>query len=159
MRNNTTNGLVARLAALPTASIPDALDSLGVHGTLHGIAPLTYDFRTAGPAFTVQYEPAGTKRGSVGDFLDDVPPGAIVLIDNQGRTDVTVWGGIMTEIAAARGIGGTVINGVCRDLNAALRQNYPLFSRAPVHAHRQGPRPSRRGGNGRCHQRRQDLAR
>jgi regulator of RNase E activity RraA len=42
---------------------------------------------------------------------------------------VTVWGGIMTEIAAARGIGGTVINGVCRDLHAALRQDYPLFSR------------------------------
>ena len=86
MNTNTTNDndVVARLAALPTASISDALDSLGVHGTLHGIAPLTYDFRAAGPAFTVQYEPAGTARGSVGDFLDDVPPGAIVLIDNHG---------------------------------------------------------------------------
>lgn len=129
MITNTTNDVVARLAALPTASISDALDSLGVHGTLHGIAPLTYDFRAAGPAFTVQYEPAGTARGSVGDFLDDVPPGAIVLIDNNGRTDVTVWGGIMTEIAADRGVAGTVINGVCRDVSASLEQTYPLFSR------------------------------
>jgi regulator of RNase E activity RraA len=129
MITNTTNDVVARLAALPTASISDALDSLGVDGTLHGIAPLTYDFRAAGPAFTVQYEPAGTERGSVGDFLDDVPPGAIVLIDNNGRTDVTVWGGIMTEIAADRGVAGTVINGVCRDVSASLEQNYPLFSR------------------------------
>ena len=127
--NTTTNDVVSRLAALPTATISDALDSLGIHGTLHGLAPLTYGFRAAGPAFTVQYEASGTERGSVGDFLDDVPPGAVVLIDNHARTDVTVWGGIMTEIAAARGIGGTVINGVCRDLNAALRQNYPLFSR------------------------------
>lgn len=129
MSTNTTNDVVARLAALPTASISDALDSLGVHGTLHGIAPLTYDFRATGPAFTVQYEPAGTERGSVGDFLDDVPPGAVVLIDNQARTDVTVWGGIMTEIAAARGVAGTVINGVCRDVSTSLQQNYPLFSR------------------------------
>jgi 4-hydroxy-4-methyl-2-oxoglutarate aldolase len=131
MNTNTTNdsGVVARLAALPTASISDALDSLGVHGTLHRIAPLTDDFRAAGPAFTVQYEPARTARGSVGDFLDDVPPGAIVLIDNQARTDVTVWGGIMTEIAAGRGVAGTVINGVCRDVSASLEQNYPLFSR------------------------------
>lgn len=126
---NTTSDIATRLKTIPTASISDAMDSLDIHGTLHGLAPLTYDFRIGGPAFTVQYEPAGTERGSVGDFLDDVPPGAVVLIDNQARTDVTVWGGIMTEIAAARGIGGTVINGVCRDLNAALRQNYPLFSR------------------------------
>lgn len=126
---NTTSTIAARLKAIPTASISDAMDSLGIHGTLHGLAPLTYDFRVGGPAFTVQYEPAGAERGSVGDFLDDVPPGAVVLIDNHARTDVTVWGGIMTEIAAARGIGGTVINGVCRDLNAALRQDYPLFSR------------------------------
>ena len=127
--NPTTSDIAARLKAIPTASISDAMDSLGIHGTLHGLAPLTYDFRVGGPAFTVQYEPAGSERGSVGDFLDDVPPGAVVLIDNHARTDVTVWGGIMTEIAAARGIGGTVINGVCRDLNAALRQDYPLFSR------------------------------
>jgi regulator of RNase E activity RraA len=127
--NTTTSDIAARLKAIPTASISDAMDSLGIHGTLHGLAPLTYDFRIGGPAFTVQYEPAGSERGSVGDFLDDVPPGAVVLIDNHARTDVTVWGGIMTEIAAARGLGGTVINGVCRDLNAALRQNYPLFSR------------------------------
>ena len=127
--NTTTSDIAARLKAIPTASISDAMDSLGIHGTLHGLAPLTYDFRVGGPAFTVQYEPAGSERGSVGDFLDDVPPGAVVLIDNHARTDVTVWGGIMTEIAAARGIGGTVINGVCRDLNAALRQNYPLLSR------------------------------
>ena len=127
--NTTTSDIAARLKAIPTASISDAMDSLGIHGTLHGLAPLTYDFRVGGPAFTVQYEPAGAERGSVGDFLDDVPPGAVVLIDNHARTDVTVWGGIMTEIAAARGVGGTVINGVCRDLNAALRQNYPLFSR------------------------------
>jgi regulator of RNase E activity RraA len=129
MGTENTDDVVARLAVLPTATISDALDSLGLHATLHGLAPLTYDFRAAGPAFTVQYEPAGSERGNVGDFLDDVPPGAIVLIDNQARTDVTVWGGIMTELAAARGIAGTVIKGVCRDVATSLEQNYALFSR------------------------------
>ena len=46
-----------------------------------------------------------------------------MVIDNDGRTDVTVWGGIMTEVAAARGIAGTVINDVCRDVSASLSQN------------------------------------
>jgi regulator of RNase E activity RraA len=129
MNTTTETSVIERLAALPTASISDAMDSLGLHGTLHGLAGLTYDFRATGPAFTVQYAPAGETRGSVGDFLDDVPAGAVIVIDNQARTDVTVWGGIMTEVAAERGIGGTIINGVCRDISTSLQQNYPLFSR------------------------------
>jgi regulator of RNase E activity RraA len=91
--------------------------------------PLSDGFRAAGPAFTVRYAPAGGAGGTVGDFLDDVPPGAVIVIDNDGRTDVTVWGGIMTELAAVRGVAGTVINGVCRDVAACLAQDYPLFSR------------------------------
>ncbi|MFE7276841.1 RraA family protein [Streptomyces sp. NPDC057623] len=122
--------LITRLRALPTAAVSDALDRIGVEGALHGLSPLSNDFRAVGPAFTVRYasvDEAGA--GTVGDFLDDVPPSAVVVIDNDGRTDVTVWGGIMTEVAAARGIAGTVINGVCRDVSASLAHNYPLFSR------------------------------
>ncbi len=128
MNTTTETSVIERLAALPTASISDAMDALGPHGTLHGLSPLTYDFRATGPAFTVQYAPAGETRGSVGDFLDDVPAGSVIVIDNEGRTDATVWGGIMTEVAAQRGIAGTIINGVCRDISTSLQQNYPLFS-------------------------------
>src|SRR5262249_7150606 len=46
-----------------------------------------------------------------------------------GRRDVTVWGGIMTEVASLRGVAGTVINGVCRDVSASFARGYPLFSR------------------------------
>ncbi|MFJ9742060.1 RraA family protein [Streptomyces sp. NPDC101166] len=121
---------VARLRALPTAAISDALDRVGIKGALHGLSPLSNEFRAVGPAFTVRYTPVDEAgKGTVGDFLDDVPPGAVIVVDNDGRTDVTVWGGIMTEIAAHRGIAGTVINGVCRDVSASLAQNYPLFSR------------------------------
>ncbi|MEV6984200.1 RraA family protein [Sphaerisporangium sp. NPDC051017] len=122
--------LVARLRALPTTAVSDALDRIGIEGALHGLSPLANDFRAVGPAFTVRYasvDEAGA--GTVGDFLDDVPPGSVIVIDNAGRTDVTVWGGIMTEVAAARGIAGTVINGVCRDVSASLTRSYPLFSR------------------------------
>ncbi|MFK0107050.1 RraA family protein [Streptomyces sp. NPDC091217] len=122
--------LVDRLRTLPTAAVSDALDRIGIEGALHGIAPLADDFRAVGPAFTVRYAPVdGTTGGTVGDFLDDVPPGAVVVIANDGRTDVTVWGGIMTQVAAHRGIAGTVIDGVCRDVSASLAQQYPLFTR------------------------------
>jgi 4-hydroxy-4-methyl-2-oxoglutarate aldolase len=126
----TAAGTVSRLRTLPTAAISDALDRAGIEGALPGISPLSNGFRVAGPAYTVRYAPIDREvGGTVGDFLDYVPPGAAVVIDNGGRTDVTVWGGIMTEVAAVRGVAGTVINGVCRDVSASLTQHYPLFSR------------------------------
>jgi len=116
------------LSALPTASISDALDRLSLPGSLHGISPLRPGQRACGPAYTVAFEPVDEHGGTVGDFLDDVPTGGIVVIDNQARTDCTVWGGIMTLVAAATGIAGTVINGVCRDVEAILSTSYPMWS-------------------------------
>lgn len=90
------------LQDLPTASVSDALDKLGLPGSIHGIGPLRPGQRACGPAYTVAYEPVDEAGGTVGDFLDDVPPGSVVFIDNDGRTDCTVWGGIMTQVAAHR---------------------------------------------------------
>ena len=106
-----------RLAALPTAAVSDALDALGLPGALHGIGPLTDTARAVGPAFTVRFEP-----------IDDVPAGAVVVIDNAGRTDCTVWGGIMTTLATAKGVAGAVVHGVCRDVATAFALGYPMFS-------------------------------
>lgn len=131
MTTPTSRSVREALAALPTASISDALDFLGLPGSLHGIGPLRDGTRTVGPAFTVQYEPVNPEQpGTVGDFLDDVAPASVVVIDNDGRTDCTVWGGIMTRAAAARGIAGTVIHGTCRDVPSILDVGYPMWSTA-----------------------------
>jgi regulator of RNase E activity RraA len=82
-----------------------------------------------GPAFTVKYVAASTPPGSVGDFIDDVAEGDVLVIDNDSRTDCTVWGDIMTQYAGKRKIAATVIDGVCRDVSKALTDNYPLFTR------------------------------
>lgn len=125
----TTAHSPAQLTATPsTASLSDALDSLGLVGSLHGIGPLREGQRAVGPVFTVTYEPVDEAGGTVGDFLDDVPAGAVILIDNAGRTDCTVWGGIMSQIAHARGIAGTVIHGTCRDVAVATAAGYPIWS-------------------------------
>jgi regulator of RNase E activity RraA len=120
--------LTDRFTALPTAAVSDALDALGLVGALHGIGPLTDTARAVGPAFTVRYEPITDDPGTVGDFLDGVPAGAVVVIDNAGRTDCTVWGGIMTAVAAANRVAGTVVHGVCRDVASAFALGYPVFS-------------------------------
>ncbi|VWC61990.1 RraA family protein [Burkholderia lata] len=122
--------LVALLAGLDTPAVSDALDMLGIAGQCLGIMPLADPAQVViGPAFTVRYVPAGSPPGTVGDFVDDVGTGDVVVIDNDGRTDCTVWGDIMTQYAGLRGIAGTVIDGVCRDVARALADRYPLFTR------------------------------
>ena len=68
--------------------------------------------------------------GRSGDFIDDVPEGAVVAIDNGGRADATVWGDILTLCAHRRRLGGTVIDGACRDTHLALELGYPMYSRS-----------------------------
>lgn len=121
--------LVELFAGLDTPGVSDALDKLGIHGQALGIAPLAdYTKVVVGPAFTVKYVPASVPPGTVGDFIDEVAQGDVVVIDNDGRTDCTVWGDIMTQYAGSRHIAGTVIDGVCRDVNKALGDGYPLFT-------------------------------
>ncbi|MEV7632968.1 RraA family protein [Microbacterium sp. NPDC089318] len=112
----------------PTASISDALDRLGLPGSVHGIGALGPGQQVSGPVFTARYEPVDESGGTVGDFLDDVPQGAVIVIDNGGHTGCTVWGGIMTQLAKMRGVAATVINGVCRDTAVARDIDYPIWS-------------------------------
>jgi len=122
--------LVALFEGLDTPGVSDALDKLGLPGQCLGVAPLdNYSQVIVGPAFTVQYVSASVPPGTVGDFIEDVAPGDVVVIDNGGRTDCTVWGDIMTQYAGTRQIAATVIDGVCRDVNKALGDGYPIFSK------------------------------
>ncbi|MFG2024854.1 RraA family protein [Streptomyces sp. NPDC048825] len=117
------------LRNLDTSHVSDALDRLGIGGQCLGIMPLDRTFRLAGRAFTVRYGPVGTDPGTVGDYIDDLEPDSLVVLDNAGRMDATVWGDLLTATASRRGIGGTVIDGVCRDSDRALELGYPVYSR------------------------------
>ena len=118
---------VSRAAKIDTATLSDALDKLGIAGQCLGIKPLVPQFYLCGRAFTLAYAPAGP-GGTVGDYIDDVPAGSVIAIDNGGRADATVWGDILTLCAHRSGIAGTVIDGACRDTNLAVDLGFPLFS-------------------------------
>jgi 4-hydroxy-4-methyl-2-oxoglutarate aldolase len=121
---------VKRLAALDTPALSDALDRLGIDGQAIGILPMDRGFRVTGQAFTVRMLPRGTSGKSVGDYVDAVEPSQVVVIDNGGRLDATVWGDILTTVAHRNQISGTVIDGVCRDVGRSLELGYPIFARS-----------------------------
>lgn len=119
-----------RASRLDTTSISDAMDRLGIAGQCLGIKPLDPQFRLTGRAFTILYGPAGKPPGTVGDYVDEVEPGRVVVLDNGGRENATVWGDILTWVAHRRGIAGTVIDGACRDTHLARELRYPVFCRS-----------------------------
>jgi len=115
--------------SLSTPTISDALDLLLLNGGCLGLRPVVLGHKIAGPAFTARYIPGGIDRTGAGDFLDDVPAGSVVVIDNGGRTYCTVWGDLMTRLAKRNGLAGTVIDGVCRDVDLIRELQYPIFTR------------------------------
>jgi regulator of RNase E activity RraA len=121
--------VVKAFSKFSTPAVSDALDRLGIPGQVEGIRPVDRRFHLAGRAFTVQYQPIDEAGGTVGDYIEDVAPGDVVTLDNGGRLDTTVWGDILTLVSQRRGLGGTVINGICRDSDRALELDYPLFSK------------------------------
>jgi regulator of RNase E activity RraA len=128
MTSNDKN--LERASKLDTTSLSDALDRLGIAGQCLNIKPLDSGFRMTGRAYTILYGPAGQPPGTVGDYIDDVEPGRVVVLDNGGRENATVWGDILTWVAHQRGVAGTVIDGACRDTHLARELGYPVFSRS-----------------------------
>jgi len=116
--------------SIDTATASDALDRLGIEGGCLGIRQIVTGTRAVGRAATVRYRPFNKvgKPNNI-DFLDEVQPGQIAVLDNGAREYCSVWGDIMTAHAIARGVAGTVIDGVCRDIPKMRELNYPMFSR------------------------------
>ena len=76
---------VERAARLDTPTLSDALDKLGILGQCYKIKPRSSDFRMAGRAWTLKYGPAAKPCGTVGDYIDDVAPGSVVVLDPKGQ--------------------------------------------------------------------------
>lgn len=129
MDKETKQEILNLAQSLTSAEISDALDYFRLPGSALGIGNVAGPKKIVGFAFTVRFAPIDSGcPGTVGDYLDNIEAGGVAVLDNAGRTDCTVWGGIMSRIAAHRGLGGTVINGVCRDTVEADEAKYPLYA-------------------------------
>jgi 4-hydroxy-4-methyl-2-oxoglutarate aldolase len=119
----------ARLGALSCTDLSDAMDRLGIPCQAAGLMPLDRSFSLAGQAWTLRYGSVGQGGGSVGDYIDEIGSGQVIVLDNRGRMDATVWGDLLTLTASRRQVAGTVIDGICRDIDRALELGYPIFAR------------------------------
>lgn len=123
--------LSERLSKLDTAAVADALDSLRAKQfVLPGVRPRTPGTIAAGPAFTVRYRSLedATTFHNAANYIDDVPAGAVIVVDNAGSESCTTWGSLLTSVAQSNGIAGTIVYGSARDVKESCAARYPLFS-------------------------------
>jgi regulator of RNase E activity RraA len=96
-----------RAAKLDTTSISDALDRLGIAGQCLNIKPLDR-LPPDGRAVHDLYGPRRANRlARLAITLTRSNPVRVVVLDNGGRENATVWGDILTFVAHQRGVAGT----------------------------------------------------
>ncbi|MER5184196.1 4-carboxy-4-hydroxy-2-oxoadipate aldolase/oxaloacetate decarboxylase [Streptomyces sp. NPDC002896] len=133
--------LLDRFAAFGSAAVSDALDQLALPAGVGGIRPVWGPAAVVGFAVTVGLEPridgpAGAHIAATA--IETADDQSVIVVDNQGRTDVSCWGGILSLGAARRGARGVVADGVCRDVAEARELGFPVFSRGAVPATARG---------------------
>jgi regulator of RNase E activity RraA len=127
--SKTTAELIKEFMELSTPSVSDALDKLKIRCGCEGLLPIIQGKKFVGPAFTVKYGPIGLVKTGAGDYIDEAQEGDVVVIDNGGRTYCTAWGDILTNVAVSKKLAGTVIDGVCRDVDGVRELDYPMYTK------------------------------
>ncbi|MEU4484840.1 4-carboxy-4-hydroxy-2-oxoadipate aldolase/oxaloacetate decarboxylase [Streptomyces purpurascens] len=129
------HSLLARFAALDSATVSDALDARGLPPGQGGLRPMWGTPKVAGFARTIALEPLTGEHGGshiLTDAIAEAGPEDLLVVANGGRTDVSSWGGIVSVGASVRGVRGVVTDGACRDVEQARELGFPVFARARV---------------------------
>ncbi|MBO7721706.1 MAG: RraA family protein [Kiritimatiellae bacterium] len=126
--------LCARYERLYTGAINDVMRELCLldRSLPSDIMPLRDEMTVCGEAFTVKSAPNVMIEGEMtfrAQMLDEFKPGGVVVWDTSGDVEASLWGGVMTATAKAKGVRGAVIAGGIRDTKQILEQNFPVFYR------------------------------
>ena len=137
----STSSLLDRYATVDSAAVSDALDQLGLAPGVGGIRPVWGPASIVGFAVTVGLEPRA--EGPAGAHIittaiETSGSDSVIVVDNQGRSDVSCWGGILSLGATQRGVRGVVADGVCRDVAQARELGFPVFARGAIPATARG---------------------
>ncbi len=92
-----------------------------------GIKPLCRGMRLCGRAVTAALPPDDNLMLHVA--LHAAEPGDILVVSTGNDRHSGVWGELMTRAACARGLGGLVLDGMCRDSDWISGSGFPVFAR------------------------------
>src|SRR5437868_3093139 len=129
----TNDPLVARLRALDICDLSDALDALGLAAAVTGLVATSAARPIAGRAVTVQLAagppPSASTRHLCTTAVERAGPDDLIVVEQRTGIDAAAWGGILSRAARHRAIAGTIVDGPVRDIEEAMRLDYPVYAR------------------------------
>lgn len=124
--------MLDRLAKLDTNTVSDALDFLGLPGATYGIMPLWNCPKIVGRASTIQL---GPKQGTaptvhlISPVIASISSRDRILVITGGTHGISCWGDILANASEMKGIRGSVIDGMSRDIDGSESIGYPVYGR------------------------------
>ena len=117
---------------MDSCAVSDALDRLGLPGSVTGIPRFSTDRRIAGRVLTVKLDRAegrSTTRHLCTAAIEAASPGDIIVCEQRTGIDAACWGGNLTIGAKMRGVAGAIIEGPARDIDESRQLDFPVFAR------------------------------
>ncbi len=111
--------MLDRLIRLDTNTVSDALDFLNLPGATFGIRPLWNCPKIVGRASTIQLGPKQNKAPTVhliSPVIASITTHDRILVIAGGIEGISCWGDILANASRIKGIRGSVIDGMSRDI-------------------------------------------
>jgi 4-hydroxy-4-methyl-2-oxoglutarate aldolase len=127
------NDFNSRLSKLDSCAVSDALDKLGLKGSVTGIHRYTTDARIAGRVLTVKLDRAEGRtntRHLCTTAIEAAKPGDIIVVEQSTGIDAASWGGNLAIGAKMRGVAGVIVEGPARDIDDCRKLDFPVFARS-----------------------------
>jgi regulator of RNase E activity RraA len=122
-------GLARKFLKLPVANVSDSMWRMSAGGPR--LRPYHKSGQMAGPALTVRSRPGDNLM--LHKAIDMAAPGDIIVCDGGGDLTNSLMGELMLAHAVKRGVGGFVLDGAIRDVEAFLEVNLPMFAAGVSH--------------------------
>lgn len=126
------NNYTDRLLRMDSCAVSDALDKLGLPGSVTGIGRVSTDQRIAGRVLTVKLDRAegrSNTRHLCSTAIEAAEPGDIIVCEQRTGLDAACWGGNLTIGAQMRNVAGAIIEGPARDIDESRQLGFPVFAR------------------------------
>jgi 4-hydroxy-4-methyl-2-oxoglutarate aldolase len=121
-----------RLRRMDSCAVSDALDKLGLKGTVTGIHRFSTERRIVGRVLTVKLDRAEGRtntRHLCTAAIEAATPGDIIVVEQRTGLDAASWGGNLSIGAQVRGVAGVIVDGPVRDVDDSRKLEFPVFAR------------------------------
>lgn len=123
---------LARLAAIDTCALSDALDKLGLGGQVTGLPRESGEGRVAGVAVTMKLgtgdPPPGPPVHLGVKAIQAADENSVIVIEQRTGLDAGCWGGLLTRGAIHARVRAVVADGPVRDIDEARELGFPIFT-------------------------------